>query len=58
MAYPHPQDSCLLKGYEELRRVNIGEYRIVYKFNDTTIYLVIIGKRNDDEVYRSLVRKS
>ena len=51
---PHPQDSRPLIGYHPYMRVDIGEYRLIYKHNSekkiTTILL--IGKRNDDEVYR------
>jgi mRNA interferase RelE/StbE len=48
-----PQDSEALKGFEG-RRVDIGEYRIIYRFDASTLYVVVIGKRNDDEVYRQL----
>jgi mRNA interferase RelE/StbE len=39
-------------------RVDSGEYRIVYRF-DTNLDLVeviLVGKRNDDEVYKQLKR--
>ena len=49
---PTPHDSKQLSGYTEYHRVDIGEYRIVYRFDDDTIYIAVIGKRNDDEVYR------
>ncbi|AAY61453.1 putative cytotoxic translational repressor of toxin-antitoxin (TA) system RelE [Rickettsia felis str. Pedreira] len=32
----------------------IGEYRIIYRFNETTIYVILVGKRNDSEVYKLL----
>lgn len=38
-------------------RVDSGEYRIVYRFDVDTVYVVLIGKRNDDEVYGKLKRK-
>jgi len=53
---PSPSDSSLLKGYDYYR-VDVGEYRIVYKFDEDTVFLVLIGKRNDDEVYKTLKRK-
>lgn len=53
---PEPADSSKLKGYEYLR-VDVGEYRIIYHFDDETVYLVLIGKRNDDEIYKDLGRK-
>lgn len=48
---PTPNDSKQLTGYPEYRRVDIGEYRIVYRSDADTVYIAVIGKRNDDEVY-------
>ena len=33
------------------RRVDQGEYRIVYFFDEDTVTIVVVGKRNDDDVY-------
>ena len=52
---PNPSDSEQLKGFPYLR-ADIGEYRIIYHFNDIALSVPIIGKRNDDEVYRQLRR--
>lgn len=50
---PKPHDSQMLKGAQnDERRVDIGEYRIIYAIVEETIEVLIIGKRNDDEVYR------
>lgn len=49
---PTPDDSKQLSGYPEYRRVDIGEYRIIYRFDNDTVYIAVIGKRNDDEVYK------
>ena len=51
---PEPPDSSLLKGHPDLRRADIGEYRIVYRYDEDTLFIVLIGKRNDDEIYRQL----
>jgi len=51
-----PPDSVRLEG-SNLRRVDQGEYRIVYSFDTDTVFIVIVGKRNDDEVYAKLRRK-
>jgi mRNA interferase RelE/StbE len=56
-ADPTPPDSKLLQGYDALRRVDSGEYRIVYEVAEDSVRIVIVGKRNDDEVYRLLSRK-
>jgi mRNA interferase RelE/StbE len=39
-----------------LIRKDSGEYRVVYRYDDTTVYIMLIGKRNDDEVYKQLER--
>ncbi len=52
---PYPQDAKRLKGVlGNYTRVDSGEYRIIFELINDTIYLVLIGKRNDDEVYRKL----
>ena len=53
---PEPADSSKLIGYD-FRRVDIGEYRIIYHFDDGTTYVALVGKRNDDQVYKELARK-
>ena len=50
---PAPQDSRLLKGYP-FRRADAGEYRIIYDLAERGLRVVLVGKRNDDEVYRRL----
>ncbi len=50
---PYPQDSRKLKGYS-YHRTDIGEYRIVYQVEAKIIEILLIGKRNDDEVYKQL----
>ena len=55
---PAPTDSKALKGkIQGFMRADIGEYRIVYRVEDDTLYVAVIGKRNDDEVYRRSARK-
>lgn len=49
-----PNDSKLLVGYPHFHRCDIGEYRIIYNFNETTIYVILVGKRNNSEVYKLL----
>jgi mRNA interferase RelE/StbE len=50
---PKPHDSEELRGYPYLRN-DIGEYRIIYDVQGDTLRLILVGKRNDDEVYRQL----
>jgi mRNA interferase RelE/StbE len=51
LADPIAPDSRPLVGMDYLR-VDIGEYRIIYRFDAQNVYVYRIGKRNDDEVYR------
>jgi mRNA interferase RelE/StbE len=51
---PYPHDSQKLAGYP-FRRIDIGEYRVIYDVEaEETLRVILIGKRNDDEVYKRL----
>jgi mRNA interferase RelE/StbE len=50
---PRPHDTQQLKGYPFLRN-DVGEYRIVYDLQGDTLRLLLVGKRNDDEIYKQL----
>jgi mRNA interferase RelE/StbE len=47
-----PNDSIKLIGFKDKYRTDIGEYRIIYSFDDCVVNIEMIGKRNDGEVYR------
>lgn len=49
---PTPHDSEQLIGSPEYRRVDIGEFRIIYRVEGDIVKVAVAGKRNDDEVYR------
>ena len=55
---PLPNDSKPLIGYPGYYRVDSGEYRIIYNFNpeEDLVEIILVGKRNDDEVYKKLER--
>lgn len=55
---PLPADSKQLSGYPGYYRVDSGEYRIVYRFSsdEDLVEIILVGKRNDDEVYKKLDR--
>lgn len=55
---PLPTDSKQLKGYPGYYRVDCGEYRIVYRFKpkEDLVEVILVGKRNDDDVYKKLER--
>lgn len=51
---PTPADSQPLKGFDDLRRADQGEFRIVYRYDENTVAVSLVGKRNDDEIYKRL----
>jgi mRNA interferase RelE/StbE len=55
---PFPADYKELVGYAGYYRVDSGEYRIVYRFDADAdlVEVILVGKRNDDEVYKQLKR--
>ncbi|MBI3696828.1 MAG: type II toxin-antitoxin system RelE/ParE family toxin [Acidobacteria bacterium] len=55
MDNPEPPDSKQLAGFP-YRRADIGEYRIIYRVEESTLKIALVGKRNDAEVYRDLER--
>lgn len=55
MEEPRPVDSINLAGYS-YRRADIGEYRIIYRVENDLLKVALVGKRNDDEVYKKLKR--
>ena len=50
---PRPHDSEELRGFPFLRN-DVGEYRIIYDVQGDTLRLIVVGKRNDEEVYRQI----
>jgi mRNA-degrading endonuclease RelE of RelBE toxin-antitoxin system len=56
LADPAPHYSKPLGG-SVYSRITVGEYRVVYRFDDEAVYVVAFGKRNDGEVYKMLDRK-
>lgn len=41
-----------LKGFQQIYRVRVGDYRIVYRRSSTGLYIVLIGHRRD--IYKLL----
>lgn len=53
----HLNDSKKLKGgLSDFYRTDTGEYRVIYKIEDNNLYIFVIGKRNDNEVYKTAER--
>jgi mRNA interferase RelE/StbE len=53
---PQPHYSKRLQG-SPYSRIAVGEYRVIYRADDESVYVVVFGKRNDDEIYKVLNRK-
>ena len=53
---PYASDTRELAGFAPLRRADIGEYRIIYRFSQAMVFVTLLGKRKDDEVYRKFKR--
>ena len=57
MENPRLSDSKPLQGHP-FWRADSGEYRIIYRSEENCLKVVLIDKRNDDEIYRKLNRIS
>lgn len=53
---PLPHDSKLLRGSSETYRADQGEYRIIYRFDETVLSLLVVDRRNDGEAYKKYTR--
>ncbi len=51
---PQPTESLKMVGNPEYLRIRIGKYRVIYRFDDTMLYIVLIAKR--DIVYEEFAR--
>ncbi|GAB6036513.1 hypothetical protein JCM15519_10720 [Fundidesulfovibrio butyratiphilus] len=58
---PEPNDSKTLKGEEYkkagLIRVDVGEYRIIYRYDVSRVEGLLVGNRNDGRVYKNMKDK-
>jgi mRNA interferase RelE/StbE len=45
-----------LKGYAPFRKLKSGEYRVVYFIENDTLFVTLVGKRNDDDIYKQLAK--
>ena len=43
-----------LKGYAPYRRLKAGEYRVIFFIETEVINITLIGKRNDDDIYKQV----
>ena len=54
---PLPHDSVQMKGKaHQYRRVDIGEYRVIYRVEGQEVLIAAAGRRYDDAIYREFER--
>jgi mRNA interferase RelE/StbE len=45
-----------MSGHPGYFRITVGEYRVIYRTHGDTVHVVVVGSRNDDDVYRKFDR--
>lgn len=53
---PRPQGSTSLRGYSQVWRIRIGNYRVCYQINDRQLLVLVITISTRDNVYEILRR--
>ena len=53
---PASLPSEALKGYSPMRRLKSEESRIIFAVEADVVQIRLVGKRNDDEIYKALER--
>jgi mRNA interferase RelE/StbE len=51
-----PNDSISMGNGTHFRK-DVGEYRVIYCFDDRTLHITVIGNRNDSAAYQEFDRK-
>lgn len=54
---PRPHDSIEMRAAANHYRTDIGEFRIIYRYDKDVLYCVEVGRRNDDDVYLQFQRR-
>ena len=49
---PRPPDSLKLQGNEELYRVRVGDYRIIYQIQDAVLTVLVVDVGHRGDIYR------
>lgn len=50
-ALPNGEDIKKLKGYTDLLRLRVGDYRIIYTVNNGELLVIVIDAGNRGEIY-------
>ena len=49
---PHPSNSRKLEGYQDLYRLRVGDWRIIYQIKDDQLLILVLEVGSRGEVYR------
>jgi mRNA interferase RelE/StbE len=49
---PRPSGCLKMQGGEELYRIRVGDYRIIYEVQDSVLFVLVVRIGNRREVYR------
>ena len=49
---PRPRGSRKLQGYDDVFRIRVGQYRMLYSFSGITLIVVVLKVGHRKEVYR------
>ncbi len=49
---PHPQGSRKLTGYEDVFRIRVGQYRVLYSVSGKKLVIIILKIGHRKDVYR------
>ena len=55
-ADPRPHDSISMGNGSHFRK-DVGEFRVIYRFDQNTMYITVVGNRNDSAAYQEFDRK-
>jgi mRNA interferase RelE/StbE len=50
----HPPGSKKLKGVEDLYRIRVGDYRVIYTVESKRLVVLVVNVGNRRDIYRSL----
>lgn len=53
---PRPVDSISMGNGSHYRK-DVGEFRVIYRFDEQTLFVAVVGNRNDSAAYQEFDRK-
>lgn len=53
---PRPEDSIAMGDGSHFRK-DVGEIRVIYRFDDKNLFVTVVGNRNDSAAYQEFDRK-